>query len=536
MRRALCLGEPRLAGLTAVTLGVVLAFPAAASAAQTFAVTSQSPGGFPAGGHPTYTTTVGLDTSAGGPTAEAVTLAPGVLASLAAAPQCLTGSPQYTSACQIGTGSATLTAGLPLGITAYLVPPPSKADVAGIDLVTNAPGNPTTHAAVDLVQTAGGNVSSVINADLSSLGMVGRLISSISLTINGTLTNGQPFTRMPTNCSPGPSSVTVTYANGSKETSNASPDFDITGCSSLPYAPVLSASVVKDPHDQGVKVVTTVSQAADEAAGAGQALALPFPALAPNEGSLSIQNTGIAVGTAVATSPLIPGPLTGQAYLTGAGPFSPTLTLQFPAPNKLTLVGTVNLNNHSVVFQNLPDVPQTSLVVTLFGGAHALQSATCAPPRGTLTGTFTGQNGATVRDRVPLTVSGCPGAPSIVGGSLSGLASGKPTLRFKLIRGSNAPKLKSFVVALPRGLSLNKKKLAKAVSISAPHTLRLAGGQLTVTLRRGVTAVSVTAKGPSLLESKRLTKQLRAHAVGHVNIRITVTDALGTPSSFDVSS
>ncbi len=524
----------RLGCLLAMALAVVLASPALAAAAQTFAVTS--PDGFPAGGHPTYTTTIGLDTSAGGPTSETVTLAPGVLASLAAAPNCLKPPANDTSTCQIGNGSATTTVGVPLTLNAFLAPPPTSADVAGIDLVTNAPGNPTTHAAVDLVQTASGNVSSVIKADLSSLGTVGQFLSSISLTIDGTLANGQPFTRMPTNCSPGSSSVTVVYANGSKETTTASPDFAPTGCSSLPYAPVLSASVVKDPHDAGVKVVTIVSQTADEAAGAGQTLALPWPALSPNQGALSIQNTGTAVGTAVAASPLIPTPLTGQAFLTGSGPFTPTLTLQFPAPNQLTLVGTVNLTSHSVTFQNLPDVPQTSLVVTLFGGPYALQSATCAPPRGTLTGTFTGQNGQTALDKVPLTVSGCPTAPSISGSSLRGLAGGKPTLRFRLTRGSNAPNVKSFVVALPHGLSFNPKKLGKGVSIGAAHTLRLAGGQLTVRLKRAVGTVSVTVKAPALVESKQLTKQVRTRAVGQVNVRITVTDAAGSPSSFAVSS
>lgn len=526
----------RAAWVPAAAVGIVLALPAIASAAQTFAVTSQS-NGFPAGGHPTYTTTVNLDTSAGGPTSETVTLSPGVLASLAAAPNCLKGSAQHTAACQIGTGSATTTVGLPLSITAYLAPPPNgSTDVAGIDLVTNAPGNPTTHAAVDLVQTASGNVSSVIKADLSSLGSVGQFVSSIGLTINGTLANGQPFTRMPTNCSPGPSSVTVGYANGSKETTSASPDFAITGCSSLPYAPVLTASVVKDARDAGVQVVTTVTQAANEAAGAGQVLTLPFPALAPNQGSLSVQNTGIAVGTAVATSPLIPAPLVGQAFLTGSGPFTPTLTLQFPAPNKLTLTGTVSLNNHSVTFSGLPDVPQTSLVVTLFGGAHALQSATCGPPRGILRATFTGQNGSIVTDRVPVTVSGCPSAPSISRTSFSGLTSGKPTLQFRLARGSDAPNLKSFVVALPRGVSFNSKKLGRGVSVTGAHTQKLVGGQLSVTLKQAAAAVSVTIKGPALVETKKLAKQLRTHAIGRQSARITVTDALGAPSSFSVSS
>ncbi|HUE26012.1 MAG TPA: hypothetical protein VMP89_04510 [Solirubrobacteraceae bacterium] len=530
----------RLGWVLTLALGTALAFPAFAMAAQTFAVSAANGGAptFQAGSNPSYTETVGLDTSAGGPTFETITGTPGVLASLAAAPDCLKMTPpaNETSACQIGTGSATLTVGVPLSITAYLGAPPSATDVAGIDLVTNAPGNPTTQAAVDLVQTPSGNVQSVINADLSSLGTTGQFISSISTTIDGTLANGKPFTRMPTNCSPGPSSVTVTYANGSKETTNASPDFHITGCSALPYAPVLSASVVKDPHDAGVSVVTTVTQAANEAAGAGQVLTLPWPALAPNLNSLSLQNTSVVVGSAVATSPLTPAPLTGQAYLTGSGPFAPTLTLRFPAPNKLTLTGTVNLSNHSVTFSGLPDVPQTSLVVTLFGGPKALQSASCAPPGGTAIGAFTGQNGATVVDRVPLTVSGCPSAPSISRTSLSGLASGKPVLRFKLARGSDAPNLKSFVVALPGGLAFNAKKLGKGISITAAHSVRLSGGNLTVTLKRAVANVSATIRGPALVESKQLRRQSRTHSARRKTVQITLSDADGSSSGFVVSS
>lgn len=518
-----------------------LAAPALASAAQTFAVTSQSPGGFPAGGHPTYTTTVGLDTSAGGPTSETVTLSPGVLASLAAAPNCLKPPANDTSACQVGTGSAVTTVGLPLSITAYLAPPPSPAtDVAGIDLVTSAPGNPTTHAAVQLVQTASGNVSSVIKADLSSLGAVGQFLSSISLTINGTLANGHPFSRMPTNCSPGPSSVTVGYANGSKETSKASPDFAITGCSSLPYAPVLTASVLKDAGDLGVEVVTTVTQAADEAAGAGQVLRLPFPALAPNPGSISVQNTGIAVGTAVATSPLLPTPLTGQAFLTGNGPFTPTLTLQFPAPNKLTLVGTVDLNGHSVSFSGLPDVPQTSLVVTLFGGPHALQSSTCSPPSGTVTATFTGQNGAGASSSQTLTVSGCPKAPPpkttpTATASLSGLASGKPALGLRLTSGAGGPKLKSFKVSLSGGLTLIAKKLARGVSIAGGHTLKLSGGTLSVSLKRAAGSIAMKIASSALSESKQLRQLARKHKSKLVKLRISITDAAGKTTTRTVS-
>lgn len=519
----------------ALVLGAMLAFPALASAAQSFAVTSQD--GFPAGGHPTYTTTIGLDTSAGGPLSETVTLAPGVLASLAAAPQCLQPPAQYSSTCQIGNGSATTTTGVPLTLNAYLVPPPTSADVAGIDLVTNAPGNPTTHAAVDLVQTASGNVSSVIKADLSSLGAVGQFLSSISLTIDGTLANGQPFTRMPTNCSPGPSSVTVAYANGSKETSTASPDFAPTGCGALPFAPQLTASAVKDAHDSGAKVVTTETQAPGEAAGSSTTLALPWPTLASNLAALAIQNTSTPIGTAVTTSPLLTTPLSGNAYLTG-GPFTPTLTLRFLPPSQLTLVGTVSLTSHSVTFSNLPDVPQSSLVVTLFGGVDAAETASCAPPGGILHGSFTGQNGASATVALPLTVSGCPATPkppTVSGASQSGLAAGKPVVRFKLTSGSGAPKLKSFTVSLSGGLKFVAKKLAHGVSVTGTHTLRLTGGTLTVTLKRAAGSVAVKITSSALSETSQLRQQARKHKSKLVKLHISITDAAGSTTTRTVS-
>jgi hypothetical protein len=524
----------------ALALGALLAFPALAAAAQTFAVTSQDKNGFPAGGHPTYTTTVGLDTSAGGPKSETITLAPGVLASLAAAPNCLKmKSPaNQTPACQVGTGSATTTVGVTLSLTAYLAPPPNPAtDVAGIDLVTSAPGNPTTNAAVDLVQTPSGNVSSVIKADLSSLGTVGQFVSSISTTIDGTLANGQPFTRMPTNCSPGASSVAVTYANATTETTNASPDFAVTGCAQLPFAPRLTASAVKDAHDGGAKVVTKETQSPGEAAGSSTTLALPWPALASNLGALAIQNTSTPVGTAVTTSPLLTTPLSGKAYLTG-GPFTPTLTLRFLPPSQLTLVGTVSLTSHSVTFSNLPDVPQSSLVVTLFGGVDAAETASCAPPGGILHGAFTGQNGASSSTSLPLTVSGCPAtpkAPTVSGARQSGLAAGKPAVSFKLTSGSGAPKLKSFTVSLSGGLKFIAKKLAHGVSVTGPHTLKLAGGTLTVTLKRVAGSVAVKVTSSALSETSQLRQQARKHKSKLVKLHISITDAAGSTTTRTVS-
>lgn len=510
-----------------VVPAVCLALPALASAAQSFSI--GSPGGsssFLANGDHSYTTTMTFDGANGAPQQALITLSPGVLASLAANPACLQ-SVQHTAACAIGSGSATVLIGIPISLTAYLVPATNSSDAAGIDLVSSGG---TSHAEVQLKQNASGAISTVLDVDLASLGIAGNIITGTSLTVNGTL-GGKPFVRMPSNCSPGPSSLTVTYANGKSESSSASPDFKITGCSSLPFNPQLSAAIVRDPHDSGTSVTTTITQNADEAATSSQKLTIPYPTLAANLASLSLQNTSTPVGSASAVSPLIPTPLTGKVYFTGPTPFTPTLTIRFPPPTVITLTGTVSLTNSTVTFSGIPDVPQTKLVVALFGGKKALESSECAPPTGTLSGSFTGQNGKVVTDHVHVTVQGCPkqaGAPSASDGSLSGVAKGKPVLGFKLTSGSNAPGLKAFSIGLPHGLGFNKAGLRRGLSVRGVKAkAALKGGKLVVTLTRAVSSASVKLASPLLKAEK--------HLHGTVKLRIAVTDAGGTRTTLHLS-
>jgi hypothetical protein len=278
-------------------------------------------------------------------------------------------------------------------------------------------------------------------------------------------------------------------------------------------------------------VTTTVTQNADEASTSTQKLTIPFPTLSPNLASLNLQNSGTAVGQATAYSPLLPTPLTGKVYFTGASSFSPTLTIRFPAPNAITLVGAVSLQQSTVTFSGIPDVPQTKLVVALFGGKQALESSNCTQPTGTLVGSFTGQNGAVVTDRVPVTVQGCPkaaGTPSASHGSLSVSANGKPVLGFRLASGSNAPGLKTLKLALPHGLSFNPAGLRRGLSV---HGVKagaiLRGGKLIVTLKRAVSAVSIKVTAPLLVANKPLR--------GRHTLHLTVTDAAGTSTPVSVS-
>jgi hypothetical protein len=288
-------------------------------------------------------------------------------------------------------------------VTAYLVPPPNSSDVVGIDLVSASLS--TIHGGAKLMQTKTGNIQTVLSVPLTGLGGLASLISGMSLTVNGTL-NGKPFNRMPTNCSPAQSTLTVVYANRT-ETSPASPDFKPTGCSALPFAPKLAAAARESAHESGTAVSTTVTQAEDEAATAAMTLTLPSQTLSANIQAVKLQNTTTPVGFAVASSPLLPAPLKGKIYLVGTA-LKSKLKIRFPPPAALTLTGVVSLANDSVTIPAVPDVPLTNLFVKFPGGPQSLLFGNCLAPKGPVKAAFTGQNGKTVTRHQSLTLAGCP--------------------------------------------------------------------------------------------------------------------------------
>jgi hypothetical protein len=392
----------RLSRLTLCLLGLSLIVPGSALGKQSLAITS--PTGFPAGGHPTYTTNIGLDTSAGTPSTVTIKLAPGALAAPSANPSCVK-TTQHTPSCEIGTGSVnTALPGLSLAVTAYLAPPPNKADVVGIDVVPDT-GTPVTHAGAKLAQNAAGNVQTVLNLSLSGLGPLASMVTGMSLTINGTL-DGKPFNRMPTNCSPGHSQLTIAYSSKT-ETVAASPDFAPTGCAGLPYAPKISGTAHHTKSGAGT-VATTVTQAANEAASAKTSLTLPTGAVLPNINSIQLLNKPTPLGTVVSASPLLPIPLKGKIYLVGTLQ-KPFLLFKFPPPAVLRLTGQVNLTTNTVTIPVVPDVPLTQLKVTFPGGPNGLLQVACPSKPVTMSGKFTAQTGKTAAAKHRLTVTGCAG-------------------------------------------------------------------------------------------------------------------------------
>ena len=525
--------RPRRALLGLIAGAATLAaLPATALAAgETLTVT---PASTQAGAGTSVSATLNFDPS-DTPKTVVTSLAPGMLGNLNPNPSCLA-AVQLTSSCQLGT--AALTTNVPATISGplYLVPP-QGSDAAGLEFA--GAGLPTQYIGVTLNPTAPG----ALNLTTTFPQVSGANITSFMA--NFTMLAGQPFTRLPSSCGVATSSFTTTYY-GTTAPGSASSSFTPTGCSSLPYAPTLKATLTKDAKDTGVAVALAVTQAANESASKSIVLSLP-KGLTPNVSGVEacLNATGCKIGTASATSPLIPSAALANGTVTlSASGLTPVLSISFPAPFGVTLSGVVSLTSGTVTFDSVPDVPLTALNLSITGpnGKKAFNT-NCAS--GNVSGAFTAQSGATVTASAPIAYTGCA---STVTGSTGGLATGHPRLKLKLTHPKGGANVSSVAIGLPGGLRFSrsafvshktcttlqgkKKKcttttLIKGLGISGAKAkgVSIKGGKLLVTLVKPSAGVTFTISGPLLAETKGLHTKAKKHRVGKLTFTLKVTDA-----------
>jgi len=485
-------------------------------------------------------------------------LPPGLLANASIdGGSCLTTADLNDSACEVGSGVVTAyaygTIPIPTNVTFDLVPPPSPGDLAG--LAVNSSGTQVGATADIKVRPSGdpNGVGVTIQFVLpNSLDGVPISIHEISSTFDGL--------RYPTTCPSTPQTFGVavdSYADSTVKSVSA--PLAVTGCSALPYSPTFAVTATRDSNDRQVKIVTNVTQSASEAPSRSVALALPYAQLQPSIAGLQrlclnlASGTCTPVGSVTASSPLYPKALTGQAYLTGSVT-SLTLTLVFPPPFPLTLVGSVNLVSNVTTFTGLPDIPLTSLQVALDGGANGLFATLCHNPSGTASATLTDQNGdKTVTAPANFTIAGCPtssgttsggggGGGTQVGASkASGLASGHPSLSFRVTVAKGAAKLRALTVGLPRGLKVIAHRAGHKLTIrgvrvrgAAVKSLALSHGKLVIRLRRAVSSATVTLSGAALAESARLRSQAARHKLKHLALTVIAENAKGRRTTIHV--
>ena len=479
-------------------------------------------------------------------------LPPGLLANASIdGGACLVTADLNDSACEVGSGTVTAyaygTVPVPTNVTFDLVPPPAAGDLAG--LAVNSNGTQIGSTADIKVRPSGdpAGVGVTIQFVLpDSLYGVPISIHEIDSTFDGL--------RYPTTCPHTPQNVTVAADSyGDPTVHSAGRALAVTGCSSLSYSPAFAVTATRDGEDTSVKVVTDVTQAATEAPSRSVALALPYAQLRPNAAGLQrlclnlAAGTCTPVGSVTAASPLYPHALTGQAYLTGTIT-GLTLTLVFPAPFPLTLVGTVNLITNVTSFTGLPDIPLTSLQVTLDGGPQGLFLSLCHDPSGTASATLTNQNAdKTATVPAKFTVAGCPSAaggsspaPSagrgtaVMSPSAAGLTAGHPSLSFRVRTARGAAKLRALTIELPRGLSFISHRSGHGVVVNGVRlkgatikSVAMSHGRLVVTLRRAVSSLSITLTSAALRESAALRAKAGSGKLKRLPLRVIAQNTKG---------
>jgi uncharacterized membrane protein YgcG len=511
------------------------------------------------------------------PDAMTLNLPPGLLANASInGGACLTTKDLNDTACEVGSGTVTANAfgfiPITTPVTFDLVPPPAPGDLAG--LAVNSSGSQIGSTADIKVRPSGdpNGVGVTINFVLpNSLFGTGIQITDISSTFDGL--------RYPTTCPATPQSFSVSvnsYSDPTVHTVNA--PLSVTRCSSLPYAPQFAVTAARDKGDNQVRLVTHITQAATEATSQSVTLAFPFAVLAPNVSSVALlcpnlsTGTCTSVGSVTASSPLYPKPLTGQAYLTGAIS-GPSLTLVFPSPFPLKLIGSVKLTSNTTTFAGLPDIPLTDLAVTLNSGPRGLFLATCKTLTGTATAALTDQNGdKSVTAPAKFTVTGCPsnggggsgggggggggqagnggGGSSggvgaarakLTGAAFSGLRTGHPALRFKVGVARGAAKLRSLTVELPSGLSFARDRVTDKLTVTGASvvggrikSLSLSRGQLVITLRKAVSSMTVKLSPRALKESATLEAKAKSKHLRSLLLRVIAVNAAGKRSTIAV--
>ncbi len=498
------------------------------------------------------------------PQSVTLNLPPGVLANASIDHgQCLKTTDITDSTCQIGSGTVTAYASglvpLQTPVDFFLVPPPAAGDLAGLAVATSQGDQVGTTNAI-VIRPSGNAAGVGVTLDLTlpnSLDGAPVDVTEINSTFTGT--------RFPATCpsTPGERDHERDLVQQRRPFSASTP-LPVAGCASLPYNPQYTLTAVKDANDKALKITTTITQTASESPNSTVSLTFPRASMAGALGGLNNLCTSISsgtckpVGSVTAASPDYPNPLTGSAYLTGTL-HGLSLTIVFPAPFPLTLIGAVDLTTNTTVFSGLPDIPLTNLTVSLDGGSGGLFDTNCGTPTNVSTATLSDQNGdKTASPSSHFTIQGCgsssssgggsgsgsssSGSARVTGGSVSGLAKRRPSLRFT-VHAAKHTKLSRLTVELPKGLSFRSHTVHKVRRILGGLSIKgaklksesVSRGHLVLTLRRPVGSVTVSVSSKGMRESSALRKAAKAKKLKRLRLTVIARTSAGKSRTLRVS-
>ena len=236
--------------------------------------------------------------------------------------------------------------------------------------------------------------------------------------------NRPNFLLNPTNCAELPTASVLTSTFNA--TQALSSPFQVGGCGALAFKPAFAASSSKNATKAGgASLRVNVTQGAHQAniRSVFTQLPLQLPSrlttlqkacpeatFAANPQSCPV---GSNVGSATASTPVLPGTLSGPAYLVSHGGAAfPDLDIVLEdAGVRVILVGNTNIKKGITTsnFAAIPDVPVTSFALTLPMGPHSALAGygnLCAHPL-LMPTIITAQNGAQVKQSTRIAVAGC---------------------------------------------------------------------------------------------------------------------------------
>jgi hypothetical protein len=348
-----------------------------------------------------------------------------------------------TAASQIGTVAVLAGAGLtpfPFGGQVYMTGPYNGAPY-GMSIVVPAVagpfnlGNVVTRATINVEPYTG---RLVVTSTLPTIkGGIPLRLQRVALSINR-----QSFLSNPTNCGTLATESMVTgFTPGSSATAtqSLSTPFQVGECSKLPFKPSFGASTsAQTSKANGASLEVKITQGAHQAN--IKEVQTTLPKQLPSRGStlqkaclaatFEVANPpgacpeGSRVGGATVTTPVLPGKLSGPAYLVShGGQAFPDLDLILRGDGVVViLVGHTHISKGitTTKFQSLPDVPISSFSLNLPIGSHSALAANGNLCNSTLTmpTTIVAQSGAKITQNTKITVVHCP--VRIVGHRTSG--------------------------------------------------------------------------------------------------------------------
>lgn len=362
------------------------------------------------------------------------TLPPGLVGAIPSVPLC--GEPQAqagtcAAGSEIGKASASVGAGSePYSFTGvvYLTGPYGGAPY-GLSIPIPAQAGPFNlgSGACDCVVTRVGIGVDPYTARVIATSSLPTIVKGVplrlrSLSVAVTRPN---FLFNPTNC--GALATDSLLTSTFETTQNVSSPFQAANCTALPFKPSLKASTsAKTTKLGGAGLQVSLTQPAHQAniSSVFAQLPLQLPARLSTlqkacpevtfKQNPRICPAGSLVGGASASTPVLPGKLSGPAYLVSHGGLAfPDLDVILEGDGvRVVLTGNTNIKKGitSSTFASIPDVPVSSFALNLPVGPHSVLAATgslCARKLAMPT-TIVARSGKQLKQSTTISVTGCP--------------------------------------------------------------------------------------------------------------------------------